>query len=194
VLAPLLAPARAADPAFVYRWPLADEPLRRVLEERPPELLPDGFADWRTFLRAVLVDAVHGLDADPARPGPEATWGEVNRLDVAHVLAGVPLLGHWLRLPRVPLPGSPISVRVAEPDRGAVFRMVVSPNHPETGIFEIEAGQSGHFLSPHFADQQADWLAGAPSAFLAGPTVEEFELVPRPRVATDRGGESAPRK
>ena len=34
-LAPLLAPAVDADPRFVYRWPLADEPLRRLLDERP---------------------------------------------------------------------------------------------------------------------------------------------------------------
>jgi penicillin amidase len=178
VLSPLLAPVRAADPTFVYRWPLADEPLRRLLEERPPEFLPAGFAGWREFLRAILVDAVHALDADPDRPGPAATWGDVNRLDVGHVLAGVPVLGHWLRLPPVPLPGAAISVRVAEPDRGSVFRMVVSPSRPEAAIFEIEGGQSGHFLSRHFTDEQADWARGAPAPFLAGPTVDELELVP----------------
>ncbi|HEU4618435.1 MAG TPA: penicillin acylase family protein [Gammaproteobacteria bacterium] len=178
VLAPLLAPARAADPAFVYRWPLADEALRRVIEERPPQLLPAGFHDWRTFLRAVLVDAVHALDADPARPGPEATWGDANRLDVAHLFAGLPLLGRRLRLPSVPLPGSSISLRVAEPGRGAVFRMVVSPAHPESGFLELEGGQSGHFLSRHFADEQADWLRGAPAPFLAGETADAFDLEP----------------
>jgi penicillin amidase len=102
----------------------------------------------------------------------------VNRLDVAHVLARVPLLGARLRLPPVPLPGSAISVRVAEPSRGSVFRMVISPSRPEAGILEIEGGQSGHFLSRHFADQQADWVAGAPVPFLAGPAVDAFELVP----------------
>lgn len=186
VLSPLLAPVRAADPTFVYRWPLADEPLRRLLEERPPALLPAGFADWREFLRAILVDAVHALDGDPDRPGPSAAWGDVNRLDVGHVLARVPVLGHWLRLPPVPLPGSAISVRVAEPDRGSVFRMVVSPSRPEAGIFEIEGGQSGHFLSRHFADEQADWVQGAPAPFLAGPTVARFELVPGQSPAKSR--------
>jgi penicillin amidase len=186
VLAPLLAPVRAADPTFVYRWPLADEPLRRLIEERPPELLPTGFPNWRTFLRAVLVDAVHALDADPARPGPDAEWGEVNRLDVAHVLGRLPLLGRWLRLAPAPLPGSAISVRVAEPARGAVFRMVVSPSRPEAGILELEGGQSGHFLSSHFADQQADWVAGAPAPFLAGRTVHEIELVPAREDGKDR--------
>ena len=38
-LAPLLTPAVDADPKFVYRWPLADEPLRRLLDELAAVLL-----------------------------------------------------------------------------------------------------------------------------------------------------------
>lgn len=183
LLAPLLVRARAADPHFVYRWPLADEPLRRLLETRPPELLPPAFADWRAYLRAVLVDAVRALETEPKRFGPDATWGDVNRLDVAHPLARVPLLGHWLRLPASPLPGSRVSVRVATPDFGAVFRMVVAPSAPERGVLEMAGGQSGHFLSRHFEDQQAAWVAGSAAPFLAGPTARSFVLDPPPRQA-----------
>jgi hypothetical protein len=32
---PLFAPAVAADPGFVYRWPLADEPLRGCSTSAP---------------------------------------------------------------------------------------------------------------------------------------------------------------
>ncbi|HUQ52164.1 MAG TPA: penicillin acylase family protein, partial [Gammaproteobacteria bacterium] len=49
-LEPLLAPAIAADPTFVYRWPLADEVLRRLLDEQPPNLLTSEHADWNAFL------------------------------------------------------------------------------------------------------------------------------------------------
>jgi penicillin amidase len=180
VLSPLLARPLAANPRFVYRWPLADEPLRRLLEARPPETLPAGFADWHAFLRGVLVDAVRALENDPSRPGPAASWGEVNRLDVAHPLARLPLLGGLLRLPATPLPGSMISLRVAAPDFGAVFRMVVAPGRPEAGFLEMEGGQSGHFLSPHFRDQQGAWAAGAAAPFLAGKTADAFELDPAP--------------
>ena len=124
---------RSRSATFVYRWPLADEPLRRVLEERPANLLTKDFADWPTFLRQVLLDcAARPSRRDPERPGVDATWGEVNRLDVAHPFAALArrsarLLARWLRLPAVPLPGSTLSLRVATPNYGALIRMAVAP-------------------------------------------------------------------
>jgi len=181
-LAPLLAPAVAADPAFVYRWPLADEPLRRLLDERPPHLVTREFADWPAFLRAVLLDALRELAEDDSRPGIDAPWGAVNVVDVAHPFAGLPVigavLGPWLRFPADPLPGSTLSLRVATPSYGALIRMSVAPAHPGDGIMEMSGGQSGHFLSPHFADQQTDWVRGVPTPFLAGPPVTHIVLEP----------------
>jgi penicillin amidase len=182
VLAPLLAPAVAVDPEFVYRWPLADEPLRRLLEERPAHLLAPEFADWRTFLRAVLGDALAAIERDASRPGVDAPWGEVNVMDVAHPFAGLPvigaLLGSRLRYPRDALPGATLAVRVATPSYGALIRLAVSPAHPEDGILEMAGGQSGHFLSPHFMDLHADWVNGAATPFLAGPAVTRIVLEP----------------
>ncbi|HUL80961.1 MAG TPA: penicillin acylase family protein [Gammaproteobacteria bacterium] len=181
-LGPLLSPAIDSDPAFVYRWPLADEPLHRLLDERPAHMLTSEHSSWPEFLRAVLRDALREIDADPSRPGSDAPWREVNVLAVEHPFAGLPVIGTllrpWLRLPALPVPGSPQSLRVATPSYGALVRMDVSPAHPEDGILEMSAGQSGHFLSPNFADQQADWLAGAPAPFLAGPAVSRIVLVP----------------
>lgn len=176
VLTPLLAPAIDADPAFQFRWPLVDEPLRRLLDERPAHLLTREYSSWPEFLRAVLVDTAHALDT--ARLGVDTRWGDVNVLAVAHPFAALPVVGSWLRLPASPLPGAPMTVRVAMPSYGALIRMDVAPAHPEDGILEMSAGQSGHFLSPNFADQQADWLGGAPAPFLAGPTVSRIALVP----------------
>jgi penicillin G amidase len=182
VLGPLLAPAAAADPSFVYRWPLADEPLRRILEERPLNVLPAGFADWPQFLRQVLLDALVKIDANPSEPGVGAAWGRLNTLDVEHPFAALPVIGPllkpWLTLPATPLPGSMVSLRVAAPRFGAVLRMVVSPAHPEDGILEMSGGESGHFLSPNFRDLEADWAAGSPTPFLAGNTVAEIRLQP----------------
>jgi penicillin amidase len=175
-LEPLLAPAIAADPSFVYRWPLADEVLRRLLDERPAHLLTSEHSDWRSFLRQTLQDTLAGL----AREGPlAAPWGESNVLDVEHPFAGaLGPLGRWLELPAAPLPGSMVSLRVAAPSYGAVLRMSVAPASPADGVLELAGGQSGHFLSPQFRDQHADWAAGAPSPFLAGEPTARFDLVP----------------
>jgi penicillin amidase len=183
VLAPLLAAAADADPRFVYRWPLADETLRRVLDERPPHLLTADFADWPAFFRDVLLESLRAIERDGSRPGIDASWGEVNTLDVGHPFAALPTLAplrRWLALPAVPSPGSFASLRVAAPSYGAVLRMAVSPARPSDGILQMSGGQSGHFLSPNFADLQADWIDGTPTPFLAGPTVARFLLEPAP--------------
>ena len=180
-ITPLLAPAIAADPSYVYRWPLADEVLRRLLDEQPPNLLTREYASWNQFLRQVLLDTLRAIDADKMRPGVDAPWGAFNVLDVAHPFAGLAALAPlapWLRLPAAPLPGSTVSLRVAAPNYGALIRMSVSPAAPEDGILEMAGGQSGHFLSAQFRDQQQDWLDGAPSPFLAGPAVSHIVLEP----------------
>jgi penicillin amidase len=182
VLTPLLGAAIAADPGFVYRWPLADEPLRRVLEEQPLNLLPSEYRSWSDFLRVIMRDALVAIEADGRAPAIGANWGAANALDVAHPFAAQAVLApfaRWLKWPRVPLPGSMISLRVAAPAYGAVIRMAVAPADPASGILELAGGQSGHFLSPQFRDQLADWIEGAPSPFLAGPTRSTISLEPR---------------
>jgi penicillin amidase len=183
LIVPLLAPALEADPLFVYRWPLADESMRRLLDERPAHLLPEGYSDWPTLLRDTLVGALHETDLNGAG-GADATWGEVNRLGAAHPLSGLPVVGGLLRLPDVPQPGSPLSVRVAEPTRGAVVRMVVAPARPEAGILQLAGGQSGHPLSGEFDDQWRAWYDGSPAPFLAGETVSTITLRPAARDQT----------
>ncbi len=177
-LEPLLAPAVEADPSFVYRWPLADEVLRRLLDERPAHLLTSEHVDWTQFLRTVLLETVERIEADAALDTP---WGESNRLDVEHPFAGVlgPLASR-LRLPRTPLPGSMVSLRVAAPSYGAVLRMAVAPGAPENGVLQLAGGQSGHFLSAQFRDSHADWVVGTPTPFLAGEPVASFTLQPQP--------------
>ncbi|HLF09731.1 MAG TPA: penicillin acylase family protein [Gammaproteobacteria bacterium] len=181
LLALLLMPAIDADPTFVYRWPLADEPLRRLLEERPAHLLTREFADWPALLRQILLDALQELKDDPSRPGLDASWSEVNTLDVGHPFAALPLLGRRLRLPPVPLPGSTLSLRVSAPNYGALIRMSVAPSRPTDGILQMSGGQSGHFLSKNFRDLQSDWVDGTPTPFLAGPTTSSFKLTPAQR-------------
>jgi penicillin amidase len=175
-LTPLLAPAIEADSSFVYRWPLADEALRRLLEERPAHLLTSEHADWPSFLRHTLLATVGEIERDGAI---DAEWGETNKLDVAHPFAAsLGPLGRYLMLPRAPLPGSMVSLRVATPSYGAVLRMAVAPAAPESGVLQLAGGQSGHFLSRQFRDAHTDWIDGTPTPFLAGEPTAQFRLTP----------------
>jgi penicillin amidase len=58
------------------------------------------------------------------------------------------------------------------------MRMVVSPGKEELGLLHMPTGQSGHFMSPHYADQQEAWVRGLPTALLAGEPVAVLRLVP----------------
>lgn len=179
VLAPLLAPAAAVDEDFLYEWALADEPVRRLLEERPEHLVPPPHADWPAFLRAVLERVAAELAAQPG--GLDRTWGEARPVAIRHPLDGLPLLGGRLDMPATPLPGWAGTVRAQTADYGASMRMVVSPGREERGLLHMPAGQSGHFLSPHYADQHAAWARGLPTPLLAGEPVATLELVPPAR-------------
>ncbi|MGD8322959.1 MAG: penicillin acylase family protein [Gammaproteobacteria bacterium] len=174
VLGPVFVDIRAVDTEFVYRWPLADEVLRRLLEVRPANFLPAEYVDWDAWLRDILRASI--ATTGPGADAPR--WGEVNRLDVSHPLGGVALLRGLLEWPSPALPGHTFSLRVAQPGFGAVIRMNVAPASPETGILQFAGGQSGHFLSPHYDDQIAAWAAGTPTPFLAGPMQYSYMLYP----------------
>jgi penicillin amidase len=177
-LEPLLAPAADVDPAFVYRWPLADEALRRLLDERPLHLLTREHTSWPAFLRRVLLDTLQAIDRDSQ--GIDAAWGDINRLTVEHPFAGaLGPFGRWLSLTPAPLAGSMVSLRVTAPGYGAVLRMAVAPGEPAAGVLQLAGGQSGHFLSAQFRDLQSDWLDGTPTPFLAGAPVGRVVLTPR---------------
>lgn len=175
-----------ADGGFAYNWFLSDEPLLRILEERPAHLLPppptkDGtpaYTDWPGFIRRTLLVTMKRLrDAKPG--GLNRTWGDVNWLNAQHPISrAAPFLGRWLDLPKGPLPGSGMTVRAQGRTFGASERFVVSPGREESAIFHMPGGQSGHFLSPHYTDGHAAWVNGDPTPMLAGAPARTLTLTP----------------
>jgi penicillin amidase len=57
-------------------------------------------------------------------------------------------------------------------------RLVVSPGRESEGILEMPTGQSGHPLSPFYANSHEAWTKGTPSPLLAGR--EEHRLTLKP--------------
>ncbi|MCB9839139.1 MAG: penicillin acylase family protein [Phycisphaeraceae bacterium] len=183
IVTPLVAPCLEIDASFVYRWTNTDEPVLRLVEERPAHLLPPQHANWDALIRDVFATTVAQCAADGGIGRP---WGDANRADIEHPMSGAipaPLtaLRRVLDMPHDELPGDAGIVRVSTPSFGASLRLVASPGHLEDAIFHMPCGQSGHPLSPHYRDGQRDWLEGNPSPLLPGATVSTLTLHPAPR-------------
>ena len=92
--------------------------------------------------------------------------------------AAIPLLGRWLDMPRDELPGDLYTPRMAWGSVGASERMVVSPGREAEGIMQMPTGQSGHPLSPFYANSHEAWVKGTPTPFLPGATAHTLTLAP----------------
>lgn len=179
ILAPLISRCKVYDPAFEYRWFMDEEPLRRILEERPAHLLPPGHSTWEDFLARSWRTTLQTLDQARFPNGIHTTWGEINRAQVNHPLTqAMPMLARSLNLPEAPQSGHPFAVRVATPIFGASARMVVSPGRESMGILHTPAGQSGHPQSPHYRIGHEEWLAGIPLPLVPQQMETQLRLEP----------------
>ncbi|MFG0274715.1 MAG: penicillin acylase family protein [Phycisphaerales bacterium] len=181
VLEPLLAPCLELDAGFRYRWSLAEEPALRLLEARPSHLLHPSYDSWDALLEASIREAWASLERGDLPV--DAPWGAANATAIRHPLTAAapalrPFLSWLLDMPRDTQPGDVGAVRVARPGFGASERFVISPGHEEDAMLHLPTGNSGHPLSPHYADQYPEWLAGHATPLLPGDTVSSFTLTP----------------
>ncbi len=182
VLAPIAARCREFDPEFELNLTLLDDPVKRMIETDRVELLPDrrAYADWKTFLRAVLKKTARNLmESEGVKDLKRLTWGQANKVEISHPLASAaPFLGWLLNMPRTSLPGCAQCLRVSSENTGANARMVVSPGHEPDGLMQFLGGQSGQPGSPNFSDQQGDWASGRFSSFLSRGESSRMTLLP----------------
>lgn len=179
VLSPLLSPAAELDSRFVYAWPLADEPLLRILEEQPDHFLPARHEGWDEFIREAVVRGVESLARESGGGGTGLPWGERNRARINHPFGELSTaLGWLLNLPRDPLPGWTGTIRAQSPSYGQSFRFTSRPGEPERATFQMPGGQSGHFLSPFFRAGHRAWVRGEPTPLQAGPPLHSLRLRP----------------
>ncbi len=172
---------RAADKQASFsrataRWPAV---VARLLDEKPSGWLPAGSASWQAVQLAAIDDAIESIEKE-GTPLAEATWGKRNTMHIAHPMAAaLPLGARWLAVPADQLPGDSHMPRVAAPDFGQSERLVVSPGHEASGVFNMPGGQSGHPLSPNFLGGHADWVAGRATPLLPGATLHTLRFAPR---------------
>lgn len=172
VFAKVVTYCRQYDKNFNYAWREIETPLRQLLTEQPPGILPAQYKDdWSMLILETLQTAAKTLQTDhPNVALTQLTWGSVNQIIQRHPFSQtLPALSAVLDIAHFTSAGcASVCVKTMSNEHGASERLVVAPAHPETGILEMPGGQSGHPLSPHYRDQQPFWQQGQTSSFLPG--------------------------
>jgi penicillin amidase len=181
VFSALTAACKQADERFTYTHLRQREgPLWRLVSERPRHLLDPRYNDWQALLLDVVDDVLDHFTEDGSTL-QEQTWGAHNKVHIRHPLsAALPLLGYWLDIPPVSLPGDYHMPRLQTPTQGASERLVVAPSQETEGVLHMPVGQSGHPLSPFFAKGHKDWEKGISSPFMPGVARYTLRLEPTP--------------
>jgi penicillin amidase len=81
-------------------------------------------------------------------------------------------------MPARALPGDLYTIQVHSGSLGASERMVVSPGREAAGIMQMPTGESGHPLSPFYANSHEAWVNGDATPFLPGPTEHALTFAP----------------
>ncbi len=145
------------------------------------ELIPVNdkeYKDWPTFMLDILKQSAELLKQRHKVKGLEKLkWGDVNEVNMTHPLsAGIPMLNYLFDMPHLPLPGCVQCLRYSFENMGANARVVVAPGREGAGIMQMAGGQSGQPGSPHFEDQQLNWVKGVPTPFLGGQAQSRLML------------------
>ena len=144
-------------------------PAERLLTERPANLVPAPYKSWDEITLAVLDKLALAVQDEAGGDLARFTWGRQNHTGIHHPLSGaVTLLGRLTDPPDVGMAGDGMMPRVINPGFGASERLVVSPGHEASGIYEMPGGQAGAPLSPYYLAGHEDWVEGKPSPFLPG--------------------------
>jgi penicillin amidase len=88
-------------------------------------------------------------------------YGRYNQAVIEHPVAnGLPLIGSYFSVGRVPMSGSATTVKQTTSRLGPSMRMVVDLGDWDRSLQNITVGQSGQILSWHYKDQWKAYDAG----------------------------------
>ena len=180
IIAFVLSECYEADPTFDYATVRRREgPMWKLVNEKPVHLLDPQYSSWDELILSTIDEVITEMTQRGSRALGEHKWSEYNVTTFRHPLsAAIPLVGRWLDMPPKPLAGDLYTIQVHSGSIGASERMAVSPGHEDEGIMHMPTGQSGHPLSPFYANSHEAWVNGDPTPFLPGPAEHSMTLTP----------------
>ena len=167
-----------ADPAFRYTAVRRrDGPIWQLVTGQPQHLLDPRYETWNDLLLASVDDVIE--QSTQGGGTLRMPWSEYNVVAFRHPLSGaLPFVSRWLDMPQAELPGDLFTPRMHWGAVGPSERMIVSPGSESTGMLHMPTGQSGHPLSPFYANSHPAWVEGKATSLLPGQTVYTLTLRP----------------
>jgi penicillin amidase len=177
VIAFVLSECYEADETFDYRAIRRREgPIWKLVTEKPMHLLDPAYADWNALLVAAVDRVITRADADGGLSEP---WSRSNITAYRHPLSSsIPIIGSRLDMPLQPMSGDLYTPSMHWGVNAPSERMIVSPGREADGIMHMPTGQSGHPLSPYYANSHDAWVQGKATPFLPGATEHTLTLTP----------------
>ena len=172
-----------ADDTFDYATVRRREgPIWELVTRKPMHLLDPQYATWDDLILAAIDDTISAAQEHRSGGLADRKWSEFNGTLYRHPLSpALPFVSRWLDMPARPVPGDLYTIQVHSGSLGASERMVVSPGHEADGIMHMPTGQSGHPLSPYYANSHEAWVKGEATPFLPGPTEHSLTFAPPAR-------------
>jgi penicillin amidase len=166
-----------ADPSFDYYTVHRREgAIWKLVSEQPHHLLDPQYSTWGELLLSAVDEVIEGAEGRDLR---KLTWSDYNVTTYRHPLSpGLPFAGRWLDMPASSLPGDLFTPNMHWGSAAASERMIVSPGREEEGVMQMPTGQSGHPLSPFYANSHDAWVNGERTPLLPGAAQHRLELTP----------------
>ncbi len=179
VFEPISEAAKNIYPGFSYDFLKFEDPLWRMIELQPVNLLARKYENWNALFLSAVDSVIQKIKAQ--KDGyARYTVGDKNATRIQHPMgAAIPQLGPWLNMPVDRLPGDRFDMpRIQAPTFGSSLRMAVSPGQEKEGYLIMACGQSGNPLSPHYRDCHEAWVTNSRTPFLPGVAAHKILLRP----------------
>ena len=173
----VLSEAYEADTRFDYRAIRRREgPIWKLVTEKPMHLLDPLYGSWDALLVAAVDRVVSRVEVEGGLSEP---WSRSNVTAYRHPLSSaIPIIGNRLDMPLQAMSGDLYTPSMHWGSNAPSERMIVSPGREANGIMHMPTGQSGHPLSPYYANSHDAWVTGKATPFLPGATEHTLTLRP----------------